>query len=667
MSPTRVASPPAHPLMVWDGECRFCGAWIRRWQTMTGDQIVYETSQSVGTRFPELTTADYANAVFLLLPDGRVLRGAEAVFGALAFNPRRAWPQKLYRQSPAFARVCETAYAFVARNRMFFSKLTRLFWGEPAPSTYRFSGMLFTRLLGLTFLVAFLSFWTQAAGLVGSHGIFPLAEYFNQIDLEVANHPDAPNWFWQAPSLLWLAPNDTGLQVLLAAGSLCAFLAMAGLVPGWALLGCVITYSSLRNGVPIFLGFQWDALIVEAGVVGLFVAPWSWWQKPFALREPPAVGRWLAWWLLFKLMFLSGLVKILTNASPAGPEHPGWVRQFFAALTGVPIGENQWLDGTALQYHFFTQPLAAPTSWWFAHWPPGLLAATLWFTMFVEIIVPFAFFGPRRLRHLAALLQVFLQLAIAFSGNYGFFNLLTLALCVPLFDDAFWPERVQKLLRRSMAPPAISKIAPRWLRLGAWVRGTVAGLMVFIGLIQIGEAWERRSREPGAPPPGDADGHIAKQFHALSEDAQRLGLVNSYGLFRVMTTERPELIIEGSDDGTTWKPYEFVWKPGDVNRIPAYANPHMPRLDWQMWFAALQLYYEHSYPPWLPRFLAQIAQNNPVVLSLLANNPFPQKPPANLRIRLALYRFTTPQEHATTGDWWVATPKPEFTLTAHKQ
>jgi hypothetical protein len=244
------------------------------------------------------------------------------------------------------------------------------------------------------------------------------------------------------------------------------------------------------------------------------------------------------------------------------------------------------------------------------------------------------------------------------SGNYGFFNLLTLVLCLPLFDDAFWPARVQKLLARR--PPA-AEIIPlgRRKQIAGWARGLVAGAVIFIGVIQIDEAWRNRTRAEPPPPPGA----LAQFLDELSGRAQQLGLVNSYGLFRVMTTERPELTIEGSDDGATWRPYEFYWKPGDPMRPPSFATPHMPRLDWQMWFAALDIYYGHQVPGWLPALLAQLQQGNPQVLALFEHNPFPQAPPKLLRLRLDLYRFTTPAEHAKTGAWWSITPHPEFTMT----
>jgi hypothetical protein len=134
-----------------------------------------------------------------------------------------------------------------------------------------------------------------------------------------------------------------------------------------------------------------------------------------------------------------------------------------------------------------------------------------------------------------------------------------------------------------------------------------------------------------------------------------LGIANPYGLFRVMTTERPEIIIEGSNDGINWLPYEFVWKPGNVMRQPAFTTPHMPRLDWQMWFAALEIYYDRQMPQWLPLLCGQLRAGNPAVLALLDQNPFPGGPPQNIRVQIYLYHFATPEEHDKTGAWWTRT------------
>jgi hypothetical protein len=268
--------------------------------------------------------------------------------------------------------------------------------------------------------------------------------------------------------------------------------------------------------------------------------------------------------------------------------------------------------------------------------------------MFIELVVPFAFFGPRRLRHLAALLQIFLQIALLASGNYGFFNLLTLVLCIPLFDDTFWPERVRKIIGGEPPPPR-RFFLPALRLTGYMTRGLLAGFILLVGIVQFWITWEQRSQ---ATPPAPRN---LTPTEMVAVRASQLGVANSYGLFRVMTTDRPEIVIEGSSDGVNWREYSFVWKPGDPMRQPTFTTPHMPRLDWQMWFAALEIYYDHQMPTWLPLFCAQLRAGNPEVLALLDQNPFPDAPPQNIRIKVYLYHFTTSEEYNQTGAWWTRT------------
>ena len=126
-------------------------------------------------------------------------------------------------------------------------------------------------------------------------------------------------------------------------------------------------------------------------------------------------------------------------------------------------------------------------------------------------------------------------------------------------------------------------------------------------------------------------------------------LVNSYGLFAVMTTARPELIIEGSADGTQWQPYEFKYKPGDMRRRPRFVAPHQPRVDWQMWFAALGRYEDN---PWLLQCCRRLLEGSPAVLALFAHNPFPDAPPRYVRVLVYDYHFTDRATKRAQRAWW---------------
>ena len=143
----------------------------------------------------------------------------------------------------------------------------------------------------------------------------------------------------------------------------------------------------------------------------------------------------------------------------------------------------------------------------------------------------------------------------------------------------------------------------------------------------------------------------------LGECIEPFRIVNGYGLFRVMTKSRPEIILEGSADGVDWRPYEFRWKPGDVTQPPRWVAPHQPRLDWQMWFAALGTYRQN---PWFVRLAGSLLENNPTVTGLLALNPFPNEPPRYIRATLYDYHFTSWDEHKVTGAWWKREKQGEY-------
>jgi hypothetical protein len=243
----------------------------------------------------------------------------------------------------------------------------------------------------------------------------------------------------------------------------------------------------------------------------------------------------------------------------------------------------------------------------------------------IEMVVPFLIWGPRRLRQLACGLFVLLQVVIGLTGNYAFFNLLTIALCLFLVDDAVWPRSFRPVMERSSAA--------RW---PLWVPALVIFVTMPINAVLILDSFQP-----------DVTGPLPVE--SLYRSLAPFRLVNGYGLFRVMTKERPEVIIEGSYDALEWKPYEFKWKAGDLNRPPLFVEPHQPRLDWQMWFAALG---DPRQSPWFFGLAQRLLEGSPQVLQLLGKNPFPEKPPRYLRARIYRYRFATLAEHRKTGQWW---------------
>jgi lipase maturation factor 1 len=300
----------------------------------------------------------------------------------------------------------------------------------------------------------------------------------------------------------------------------------------------------------------------------------------------------------------------------------------------VKLSSNDasWWSFTALRYHYMTQPLPTWVSWYFAQAPNWFQAFSCGVVFFAELIVPFLIFGPRRVRILAFWALVVFQLLIAGTGNYGFFNILAIVLCCLLPDDAFWRWILRRKQPRPQAAPT-----PKW-------RGLITiPLAVLLLSISVPICIAAFRVEIPWPSP----------VLRLRQWIGPFQIVNSYGLFASMTTTRPELIIEGSDDGENWKEYGFEWKMGALNRRPEFTTPHMPRLDWQMWFAALYAQEGDSADnQWLPMFMQRLLEGSPPVLKLLETNPFPDHPPRLMRAVLYDYKFTDFAERRRTGDWW---------------
>jgi hypothetical protein len=432
---------------------------------------------------------------------------------------------------------------------------------------------LFLKALGAIYLIAFVSFGVQADGLIGSQGILPVANYLRGMHQALGARA-----FWYAPTVFWVNSGDLSLRAAWIAGAAVALILMLGFFRRTCLIALLILYISISTAGQDFWSFQWDILLTEAGFLALF-----------ADASP---GRtWLFRWLLFRLIFMSGAVKLLS-------------------------GDPTWRDLTALSYHYQTQPLPTPVAWYMDQLPLWFQKASTVFVFFVELLVPFLIFAPVKLRRVAAGLLIGLQVLILLTGNYTFFNLLTIALCVFLFVDR--PAR-------GANPETRTHLAVT-LALMVFVL-TTSGLQ-FLEMFHV-------------PLPAPAQSYLAW--------ISPLRLVNSYGLFAVMTTTRLEIVVEGSSDGTTWMPYEFRYKPGDVKRAPPWVAPYQPRLDWQMWFAALGSADENR---WFYNFAARLLQGSAPVLGLLERNPFPGSPPRYIRAVVYDYRFTNFAERRQSGAWW---------------
>ena len=438
---------------------------------------------------------------------------------------------------------------------------------------------LFLKSLAIIYLIAFISIWVQINGLIGENGILPSSQY-----LELIRSKIGIERYLLFPTLCWLNPSDAFLNILCCGGVIFSIFLFFNLLPPLFLFLLWFIYLSISIVCQDFMYFQWDILLLEVGFLSIF----------YALFLDSIIFLWLLRLLLFKLVFFSGAVKLLS-------------------------GDVSWHNLTALTYHYETQPLPHIISYYF-HWLPLCFHKSSCFLMFViELVVPFLIFTTKKLRKVAALFLISFQLLIIFTGNYCFFNLLTIALCLLLFND----DSKNNVLFDM-------KSSFKWVVIPITIIILIVNTMLFFRILHIRINW---------PTPFKVIYSLVSPFRSI----------NSYGLFAVMTTSRPEIIIEGSNDGINWLPYEFKFKPGDLKVPPKVVAPHQPRLDWQMWFSALGSYQSD---PWFVNLCVRLLQGSDDAIRLLGKNPFSEVPPRYVRALLYDYHFTTLNEKQKTGNWW---------------
>jgi predicted DCC family thiol-disulfide oxidoreductase YuxK len=612
----RVSNLPPKPLLIWDGECHFCKLWIERWREITAGKVDYATYEQAAHQFPEISVEQFKRAMAFIEPDGEAFFAAEAVYRSLGYRSSRRWLAWSYDHVPGFAAISETAYKFIARHRGIGSTFTRLLWGKDVrPPAYFWARRWFLRALGLTYLIASISLWVQVDGLVGSNGVSPLNQFLRGVYERFG-----PRAYSLLPTLCWFDSSNGFLHFLCGGGVVLSLLLILGIAPALSLVVLFVFYLSLTIAGQTFLSFQWDILLLETGFLSIFLAPWRLWPRElmWLLRPPNAatpVSRpalFLLKFLLFKLMLMSGVVKLTS-------------------------GDDCWWNLTALDYHYWSQPLPTVFAWWADKSPEWFKHFSVAFCLVVEIIVPFFIWAPRRPRLIAAGLMIFLQIVIAVTGNYCFFNLLTIALCLLLIDDSVARAlRAAPHKRTKNVSAAFRTAEPLQDRLCSYAAIAVVIVTFPINAWLIFSAFKPHLEWP-------------RPLVAIYGRLEPFRIVNGYGLFRVMTKDRDEIVIEGSTDGIDWLPYEFKWKPGDVMRTPGWCAPHQPRLDWQMWFAALGSYREN---PWFGRLIVRLLEGSRDVSRLLAKNPFSHEPPRYIRAMFYRYRFTTLRERSETGAWW---------------
>ena len=406
--------------------------------------------------------------------------------------------------------------------------------GEGSP--HWLSRAVFLRGLGCIYLVAFLALAQQVRALLGSDGLTPIDLYLTRLRLHSAG-------FFSAPSLFWLALDDSLLVSLAWAGVGLSATVILGGATSVSLFVLWALYLSYVNVGQIWLGYGWETLLLESGFLAIFLAP-AFRPGEFSRANPPnSILFFLLYWLLFRLMFGAGMIKI--------------------------HGDECWRELTCLDYHFETQPLPNPLSWLFHRLPHPLLRGGVLFNHLVELIAPWLLFFGRRFRRWALLAIILFQTTLILSGNLSWLNYLTIVLAIGCFDDhSWWLIAPRRWKERFLATPPGRGSKTR--------RVCVAAYALLVALHSVSPAVNMFS---------------SQQLMNASFDP--FHLVNTYGAFGSVGKERYEIILQGTDaelldERTIWKDYEFPCKPGALARRPCVIAPYQLRLDWQIWFAATE-------------------------------------------------------------------------------
>ena len=441
--------------------------------------------------------------------------------------------------------------------------------------------LCFQRALGCIYFIAFLIAANQFIPLLGERGLQPVRLFLRRVR------------FRHAPSLFWINCSDRFITGAIWCGIALSIFAVSGVSESlglivsmltWALLWVI--YLSFVNVGQTFYGFGWETMLTETGFLAIFLGS--------ADTRAPVVVMWLIVWVLFRTMFGAGMIKLRSDPC--------------------------WRDLTCLFYHYETQPLPNPLSWYLHHSPPWTQKAGVLFTHFAQLVVPWFYFAPAPLCYLAGGLTILFQITLILSGNLSWLNYITILLCIPCFDDRF----LTRIIHVPHSTPANMSL-PHAIAVGA------------LTVIVLALSW-RPAR------------NLFSRRQLMNASFEPLHLVNTYGAFGAVTRERFEVVIKGTeaktlDANAEWRAYEFKGKPGDVNRRPCIVSPYHWRLDWQMWFAAMS---PAEFHPWIFALVEKLLEGERRILRLFASNPFPNAPPKFIRADWYRYQFTKPGDRG----WW---------------
>ncbi|MGE0397159.1 MAG: lipase maturation factor family protein [Kofleriaceae bacterium] len=468
-------------------------------------------------------------------------------------------------------------------------------WLGP-PRRYTLTRWLILRLLGLVYVFAFIGLVRQGPALWGSHGLTPTAPYLDAL-------AQSGTGFWDLPSVLWWSASDRAMDAWAYVGLALSLALLAGYANSISLVLLWLIYGSFVRTGQLWFSFGWEIQILETTLLAAVLAhPWD--PRPLAAPPPSPVAITLMRWLVFRIMFGAGLIKLR--------------------------GDACWTELTCLDYHFETQPIPNPLSALFHHLPRPILVAGVGLNHIVEVVLPFFVFGPRKLRLVAGIGMALFQGILVLSGNLAFLNWLTLVPILACFDDDFLLRLVPKRPRawldaRSRPPRPHSRVAK-------WVLGAICVVIAYKSLPVV--------ENLVAPPRGR---------QAMNRSYDRLALVNTYGAFGSVGASRDELVIEGTRDPDPatahWEAYELPCKPGDLERRPCVLGPYHRRLDWLIWFAAM---YEKPHDPWIVHLVYKLLDGDRTIRTQLARDPFDGARPTHVRIR----RFTYHLQPITADAWW---------------
>jgi hypothetical protein len=491
----------------------------------------------------------------------------------------------------------------IARWRRLAAWLTR---DDPAAPGYWLTRFLVLRLLGLIYLMAFLTLVNQGPALIGRHGLLPLADFLDDV---VATFGSRAAGFRQYPSIFWLGDSDAALLAAGWVGIVLSLAVLAGYANALMLAVLCVLQISISSVGQTFYGFGWEIQLVETGFLCAFLCPLLD-GRPFPRRAPPVLIIWLLRWLVARIMWGAGLIK----------------------LRGDPC----WRDLTCLDFHFETQPIPSPLSPFFHALPGWAHKAGVLFNHLVEVVVPFFLFAPRRLRLVAAALTLALQVILISSGNLAFLNWLTVVPILACFDDGVW---------RRLLPSALVARTERARAAAAPSRAQAGAVLV------LGVAVALLSIQPAA--------NLLSAGQIMNTSFTSLPLVNTYGAFGSVGRERLQLVIEGTRDAaltpaTVWTAYQPKCQPSDPARRPCWMSPYHYRLDWLLWFAAMGTPREYS---WAVHLVWKLLEGDRGALGLLDGDPFAGTPPRFVRVERYRYELAAPGAPApwrrTRLDSWI--------------